>query len=116
MGPRVSLRSLGAVFGSNVRTVCLQMLLPQCTLRNMLHDGNIHNRVVNLHLELDEVQKALDRDPSSTNLREEEAVYLAAFTHAKLDEQRFLKQKAIIDWLHEGDSNTTYFHRLVKPK
>nr|GEZ43290.1 hypothetical protein [Tanacetum cinerariifolium] len=55
-------------------------------------------------------------DPSSTNLREEEAVYLAAFTHAKLDEQRFLKKKAIIDWLHEGDSNTAYIHRLVKVK
>ncbi|GJU71005.1 protein LAZ1 [Tanacetum coccineum] len=86
-------------------------------LRTLLHDhGNIHNRVVNLRLELDKVEKALDRDPSLTNLYKEEAVYLAAFTQTKLDEQRFLKQKAKIDWLHKGDSNTAYFHHLVKPK
>nr|GEX12482.1 reverse transcriptase domain, reverse transcriptase zinc-binding domain protein [Tanacetum cinerariifolium] len=33
-----------------------------------------------------------------------------------LDEERFLKQKATIDWLKAGDSNTAYFHKFVKSK
>ncbi|GJR09612.1 aspartic peptidase [Tanacetum coccineum] len=38
--------------------------------------------------QLDEVQKALDLNPSDTNLREEEVVYVQAFIEAKLDEER----------------------------
>nr|GFB32582.1 hypothetical protein [Tanacetum cinerariifolium] len=34
----------------------------------------------------------------------------------ELDEQRFLKQKAKVKWLKDGDSNTTYFYRIVKSK
>nr|GEW29591.1 hypothetical protein [Tanacetum cinerariifolium] len=34
----------------------------------------------------------------------------------QLDEERFLKQKAKIEWLKTGDSNTTYFHKIVKSK
>ncbi|GJR15895.1 hypothetical protein Tco_0798547 [Tanacetum coccineum] len=31
-----------------------------------------------------------------------------------LTEERFLKQKAKIQWLKEGDSNSSYFHKVVK--
>nr|GEY40177.1 reverse transcriptase domain, reverse transcriptase zinc-binding domain protein [Tanacetum cinerariifolium] len=49
-------------------------------LWKLLHDeGNIHDRVVKLCLELDEVQNALDRNPSSTILCEYEVAYLTAF-------------------------------------
>ena len=78
--------------------------------------GNLHDRVVKLRHELDEVQKALDKNPSSTILREEEAVYLTAFTQATLDEERFLKQRSKIDWLRVGDCNSAYFHRSVKAR
>ncbi|GJY18410.1 hypothetical protein Tco_0389901 [Tanacetum coccineum] len=64
---------------------------------------NIHDRVDRLRHELDEVQIALDKDPYSVDLREEEAAYLTAFNKAILDEERFLKQKAKIEWLQEGD-------------
>ncbi|HET7285360.1 MAG TPA: hypothetical protein VFI70_11805, partial [Nitrososphaeraceae archaeon] len=33
-----------------------------------------------------------------------------------MDEERFLKQKAKIDWLNVGDSNSAYFHQVVKTK
>nr|GEV55665.1 hypothetical protein [Tanacetum cinerariifolium] len=33
-----------------------------------------------------------------------------------LDEERFLKQKAKIEWLAVGDSNTSYFHKSVKSR
>ncbi|GJU04357.1 ribonuclease H-like domain-containing protein [Tanacetum coccineum] len=59
-------------------------------------------RVTRLRQELDEVQRASDKNPSSTTLREEEAVYLNAFTQATLDEERYLKQKVKIEWLRSG--------------
>ncbi|GJV84290.1 hypothetical protein Tco_1524188, partial [Tanacetum coccineum] len=62
------------------------------------------------------VQKALDLDPNDQILREEEAVYVQVFNEAKLDEERFLKQKAKIEWLEIGDSNSVYFLKAVKSK
>ncbi|GJZ57887.1 hypothetical protein Tco_0613381, partial [Tanacetum coccineum] len=69
-----------------------------------------------LRHELDEVQKALDAYPDDPLVREEEAVYLHTFNEAKLDEERFLKQKAKIEWLDVGDLNSAYFHKSVKAK
>ncbi|GKB63570.1 putative RNA-directed DNA polymerase [Tanacetum coccineum] len=86
-------------------------------LRKLLHDqGNLHDRVNKLRHELDEVQKALDLNPTDSVLREEEAVYVHAFNEAKLDEERFLKQKAKVEWLQVGDSNSAYFHKSVKSR
>ncbi|GJZ34000.1 hypothetical protein Tco_0579436 [Tanacetum coccineum] len=86
-------------------------------LRNLLKSqGNLHDRVVRLRHELDEVQKALDKDPACVSLREEEGVYLRAFNEATLDEERFLKQKAKLEWLRVGDSNSAYFHKTVKER
>nr|GEY35730.1 hypothetical protein [Tanacetum cinerariifolium] len=44
----------------------------------------------------------LDLNPNDLSLREEEDVYVQAFSEAKLDEERFLKQKAKIEWLVYG--------------
>nr|GEX32655.1 RNA-directed DNA polymerase, eukaryota, reverse transcriptase zinc-binding domain protein [Tanacetum cinerariifolium] len=66
-----------------------------------------------LRWELDEVQRALDKNPFSATLREEEAVYLNTFTQATLDEERYLKQKEKIEW-HRVNSG--YFHSYVKAK
>ncbi|GJT85207.1 protein LAZ1, partial [Tanacetum coccineum] len=48
--------------------------------------------------------------------REEEATYVQAFNEAILLEENFLKQKAKIDWLQEGDTNSAYFHKAVKSR
>ncbi|GKA24992.1 hypothetical protein Tco_0711025, partial [Tanacetum coccineum] len=39
--------------------------------------------------------------------------HLLDFKEAQLDEERFLKHKAKIEWLKAGDSNTAYFHKIV---
>ncbi|GJR89610.1 uncharacterized protein Tco_0213621 [Tanacetum coccineum] len=103
------------VHGYHMYRVVKKMKLLKKPLRKLLKDqGNLHNRVSNLRVELDEVQKALDLDPFNATLREEEAVYLKAFNEATLDEERFLQQKAKVEWLHVGDSNSAYFHKVVK--
>nr|GEX79797.1 hypothetical protein [Tanacetum cinerariifolium] len=77
---------------------------------------NLHDRVNRLHVELDEAQKAIDRDPSCSTLRDEHAHYLLVFKEASLDEERFLRQKAKVEWLNAGDSNMAYFHRMDTSK
>ncbi|PWA75294.1 reverse transcriptase domain, Reverse transcriptase zinc-binding domain protein [Artemisia annua] len=59
-------------------------------LRNLLiKHGNLHERVIKLRHELDMVQKALETDLSSI---------------------------AKVEWLRAGDSNSAYFHRMVKAR
>nr|GEV14474.1 RNA-directed DNA polymerase, eukaryota, reverse transcriptase zinc-binding domain protein [Tanacetum cinerariifolium] len=85
--------------------------------QKLLHNhGNLHERVNKIQIELDEAQKAIDRDPSSSILHEEHAHYLLAFKEAQLDEERFLKQKSKIKWLKAGDSTIAYFHKIVKSR
>ncbi|GJW55341.1 RNA-directed DNA polymerase, eukaryota, reverse transcriptase zinc-binding domain protein [Tanacetum coccineum] len=56
-------------------------------LRKLLpNQGNLHDRVNHLCMELDEAQKAIDRNPSCSLLRDEHAHYLLAFKEASLDE------------------------------
>ncbi|GKD46127.1 putative RNA-directed DNA polymerase, partial [Tanacetum coccineum] len=84
-------------------------------LRKLLYDhGNLCENVKRLRHELDEAQTTLDSDPSNIELREEEVTYLQAFNDATLMEDRFIMQKAKVEWLRLGDANTAYFHSVVK--
>ncbi|GKC80929.1 hypothetical protein Tco_1136646, partial [Tanacetum coccineum] len=86
-------------------------------IRKLMYDkGNLHANVVRLREDLDKVQTALDSDPSNVSIREKEAAAVVAFNDALLMEEKFLKQKAKITWLKEGDSNTAYFHKMVKSR
>ncbi|XP_071719190.1 uncharacterized protein [Rutidosis leptorrhynchoides] len=69
-----------------------------------------------LRIELDNAQSFLDSNPYSVNAREDHYLLLQAFNDAILDVERFLQQKAKIEWLRVGDSNTSYFHKVVKGK
>ncbi|GKF54315.1 hypothetical protein Tco_0161225 [Tanacetum coccineum] len=58
----------------------------------------------------------MDADPFNLNLHEEEEAYVHAFNDALIMEERFFKQKAKIEWLRVGDSNSAYFHKYVKSR
>ena len=98
------------------RVVCKLKLLKKPLRGLLFSEGNIHENVIKLRHELDTVQRALDVDPFNMDVREDEAVYLNAYNEAILLEERFLKQKAKVEWLRVGDSNSAYFHKVVKSR
>nr|GFC10182.1 hypothetical protein [Tanacetum cinerariifolium] len=85
-------------------------------LKLMYDKGNLHTNVVRLREELDKVQTDLDSDPNNLSFWEKEAATVADFNEALLMEEKFLKQKEKITWLKEGDSNTAYFHKVIKSR
>ncbi|GKC55430.1 hypothetical protein Tco_1078175, partial [Tanacetum coccineum] len=86
-------------------------------IRKLMYDkGNLHANVIRLRENLDKLQTDLDNDPGNVSIREEEAAAVVAFNEAVLIEEKFLKQNAKITWLKEGDSNTAYFHKMVKSR
>ncbi|GJW39768.1 hypothetical protein Tco_0065613 [Tanacetum coccineum] len=79
---------LMSVDGYLMYRVVTKMKALKKPLRKLLQShGNLHDRVNSLRTELDEI-----------------------------DEEWFLKQKAKIEWLDVGDSNSSYFHKSVKCK
>ncbi|GJU48767.1 hypothetical protein Tco_1218322 [Tanacetum coccineum] len=77
-------------------------------------NGDVCEKVRMLKVDLDRVQEALSRDPSSGHLREDELVYSEVYRKAVIDEELLLKQKSKIQWLKEGDFHSAYFHNMVK--
>ena len=106
-----------SIEGNHMYKVVKKLKLLKKPLRKLLYDkGHLFDKVVKLRQELDEVHKAVDRDPFNVVLREEEATRLQSFNEDILDEEIFLKQKAKLNWLKVGDSNSAYFHRVVKAR
>ncbi|GKA61125.1 RNA-directed DNA polymerase, eukaryota, reverse transcriptase zinc-binding domain protein [Tanacetum coccineum] len=61
-------------------------------------------------------QKEDDKDPSNVDKRKFAVKILKEYTEVASDELKLLHQKAKIDWLRDGDKNTSYFHSMLKAK
>ncbi|GJX72136.1 hypothetical protein Tco_0309307 [Tanacetum coccineum] len=65
--------------------------------RKLLYEkGNLHDNVERLRVELDQVQRDLDADPSNAILREEEAIYGETFTDENVAKTFFNHYKVFL--------------------
>nr|XP_043615711.1 uncharacterized protein LOC122587599 [Erigeron canadensis] len=78
--------------------------------------GNIFEKVNELKEKLSKAQEAVDKDPHNEDFRVESANALNMYMEAANDEVKLLQQKAKIQWMKDGDRNTTYFHGILKAR
>ncbi|XP_022027000.1 uncharacterized protein LOC110928098 [Helianthus annuus] len=105
------------VDGFNMFAVTQKLRNLKPFLRKILfNQGNLHDKVAGLRKKLDDIQTLMESNPLDANLRIMEAQCLKEFQIAAYDEECFLKQKAKVEWLCAGDSNTKFFHNSVKCK
>ncbi|PKI61934.1 hypothetical protein CRG98_017660 [Punica granatum] len=81
---------------------------------NKKFHGDIHHKVIHLKVELDVIQSALLNAKENAELTSKEAQLSREYIEALKAERSFLKQKARIPWLKDGDENTSFFHKSVK--
>ncbi|GJY26444.1 RNA-directed DNA polymerase, eukaryota, reverse transcriptase zinc-binding domain protein, partial [Tanacetum coccineum] len=77
-------------------------------------NGDIFARVDILKSKLKNAQNDVCKFPFDSKKKELAVAILEEFNEALSDEEKFLSQKAKVDWLCEGDINSAYFHKVVK--
>lgn len=60
------------------------------------------------------IQIKVDKDPHNSMLKQEDSMILNEYNIAAKDEEKLLAQKAKIDWLCDGDTNSKFFHIVLK--
>ncbi|KAJ9561560.1 hypothetical protein OSB04_006720 [Centaurea solstitialis] len=78
--------------------------------------GNLSSKANDLKEELNVIQLACDLDPFNEDLREDLQAIRLAYQKVCSDENEALKQRAKVHWLREGDSNTRFFHNVVRER
>ncbi|GJW44992.1 RNA-directed DNA polymerase, eukaryota, reverse transcriptase zinc-binding domain protein [Tanacetum coccineum] len=68
--------------------------------------GDLAKKVSDTRHELERIQTLMVNDSHNSVLREKEMAYLKEYKDAMKDEELMLKQRAKVEWLSEGDSNT----------
>lgn len=75
--------------------------------------GNIFQNLMHAESHLNHAEAIWEADPTDATMEayhHAKAKYFQASTY----ELHFLKQKAMVKWINEGDANTRYFHSIVK--
>lgn len=75
--------------------------------------SNIQERVRETNGLLQLVQIKALTDPSTANFQEEQLL-TAKLNFLRSIEESYFRQRSRINWLNEGDGNTTFFHRLTQ--
>lgn len=80
------------------------------------HFKNLHEKISFWRAELDHVQSELQHSPLSFDLHRREIHATNVLRKWLCIEECGLRQKSRIAWLHDGDSNSHYFHSIVKDR
>ncbi|CAN0924715.1 hypothetical protein LINGRAHAP2_LOCUS34350 [Linum grandiflorum] len=89
--------------------------LKQLKNLNKLAYSGLSNRVVLAETEMVRAQGRTLADPSTINMVVERNA-VDEWSNLKTAEEIFFKQKACIDWIADGDTNTSFFFNSVKAK
>ncbi|XP_059629653.1 uncharacterized protein LOC132272541 [Cornus florida] len=110
------LTTTSVMWGANVNdhtmfqvTRKLKLLKQHLKLLNTKEFSEISSRVIEVKEALHHCEMTLDSYPSDEHLRTRENELLQAYNDATVAEESFFRQKSRINWLKEGDGNTTLF-------
>ncbi|KAJ9545220.1 hypothetical protein OSB04_024927 [Centaurea solstitialis] len=105
------------VEGSFMFRVTQKLKLLKQPLRHLRNSyGDLAVRTSKVKHELDVIQLAVDLDPFNDALKEDLKALRVAYQQARKNEEVSASQRAKVKWLREGDSNTRFFHMVVKEK
>lgn len=76
--------------------------------------GNLTSNAQVARQKLHEVQNALNDNPKDSNLLSLQRRYSDNLWKALMHEEMLLKEKSRIQWLKEGDKNSSFFHNQLK--
>ncbi|GKV49095.1 hypothetical protein SLEP1_g55863 [Rubroshorea leprosula] len=106
-----------SVHGCYMFQLCKKLKALKLVLRklNREHYYDLQNRLQQEKSKLHIIQADLLASPHDAlvSIEHEQAQKVAAL---QLAEESYFKQKSRIQWLKEGDGNTTYFHKVVKAR
>ncbi|GAV92663.1 hypothetical protein CFOL_v3_36041 [Cephalotus follicularis] len=78
------------------------------------HFKELETECTRLRLLIETQQAFLDVNPANAEARNKEKKLLEEFYEASGKEESYFKQKARVNWLKLGDSNSKFFHKVVK--
>lgn len=95
--------------------LCVKLKIIKRDLKNLNKDNfsNIQDRVRDANSLLKIAQVNSLNDPSSENFKEEKELH-DRWEFLRTIEESYFRQRSRINWLREGDHNTSFFHRLTQ--
>nr|GFB13753.1 hypothetical protein [Tanacetum cinerariifolium] len=79
-------------------------------------NGNLAEKVELCKGKLKDAQEKMTGNPHDKDAKVKEAECLADYFLALEDEEKFMFQKAKVDWISSGDRNTKYFYKVIASK
>ncbi|XP_071928018.1 uncharacterized protein [Coffea arabica] len=105
------------VNGSPMRALCSKLLATRKAIQtwNKEHFGNVIDNVRSAEMAVQRAEEVVDQDDSEECQIELKKAQ-AELRYALSIEEQFWRQKARVKWLRQGDTNSKYFHAIVRQR